>query len=179
MLDKLVQFLIDIIDLFRFWVVIDQYERAVQLRLGKFKRELEPGFWFQIPLHIDRTLHANVTVETAHVGPQSVTTKDGKEVVLGSVVTYHIENIRTFLLDVEGGHQVIEDSTLGTQAEYVRSKTWDELCIMNVGNELAKRVRNRAKRYGVAVDDVQLSDLTRSKSLRLIQDATHRSHIGV
>lgn len=179
MFDKLIDFLIQFLDCFRFFVVIDQYERAVLLRFGKFHRVLEPGFSWIFPFRIDRTLHANITVETATVGPQSLTTKDRREIVLSNVVTYHIENPKTFLLEVEGGHQVIEDSACGTIADFILTKTWDEICGMNIGNELAKRVRRRAAKYGVVVDDVQTRDLTRSRSIRLIQAVNSHSHIGV
>jgi hypothetical protein len=46
---------------------------------------------------------------------------------------------------------------------------------LDIDNELTKEVRARAKRYGVSVDEVQVSDFTRSRSLRLIQPLNHHS----
>jgi hypothetical protein len=47
-----------------------------------------------------------------------------------------------------------------------------------MGNERTKTVRRQAKRYGVEVLNVQISDFSRSRSLRLMPQFNHHSHLG-
>lgn len=139
------------------------------MRFGKFNAVLEPGLHFFLPLWIDRVVGESVVVETMQIKPQSLTTKDGKTVVITAVVTFRIEDIRTFLLDVEGRNNVVEDSSYGSIASFVMKRTWDELVgLDDLGNELTKSVRRLAKRYGVDIISVQLIDFIQCRPLRLI-----------
>lgn len=178
MLDKLVDLIWSSIRLFQFFVVVEDYKAGVILRFGRFHRLAKPGFTWMIPFMVEEALLANVVMETMNVGPQSLTTKDGIAIVVASVVTFEIDDARTFLLTCEGGNQVIEDATYGTVAKFMMSKTWGELAAMeDIGNELSKRVRSRAKKFGVSISSVELSDLVRARSFRLMQPMTNNSFV--
>lgn len=168
MIDRLVDLLIASLRLFQAFVVIADYERGVVLRFGRFHRTIAPGFHWIIPFRCEHVLSTNVVPETMNVGPQSLTTADGQSVTLGTVVTFEIEDAKRFLLEVEGANQVIEDAAYGAQARVVMARTWEALMQADLPNELSKEVRKRARAYGVRVIDVQVSDFTRAKTLRLM-----------
>jgi len=167
-IDRLVDILIASLRLFQAFVVIADYERGVVLRFGRYHRTLGPGFHWIIPFSCEHVLSTNVVPETMNVGPQSLTTADGQSVTLGTVVTFEIEDAKRFLLEVEGANQVIEDAAYGAQARVVMARTWEGLMQIDLPNELAKEVRKRARAYGVKVIDVQVSDFTRARTLRLM-----------
>lgn len=169
MFDKLVDFVVQFIKIFQFCTVIYAYQTGVRLRFGKFQHEISPGLRFYFPFGIDRIVTENSVIETMRVKPQSLTTSDGVELTISSVVTFRIADIRTFLLDVEGRNHIIEDSTYGTTAEFVMKHTWEELTAYDdIGNELSKAVRRKAKIYGAEIIAVQLMDFSRCWTLRLI-----------
>jgi regulator of protease activity HflC (stomatin/prohibitin superfamily) len=167
-IDRLVDLLIQAIRLFQFFTVVTDYERGVFLRFGRFHRLAQPGFHWMLPFNAEALLYTNVVPETMNVGPQSLTTKDGVSIVVGGVVTFAIEDAHKFLLEIEGGNQVIEDATYGIVSRFVMDRTWDELRQIDVAAELTKAVRRQAKRYGVNVQTYQISDFTRSRSFRLM-----------
>jgi regulator of protease activity HflC (stomatin/prohibitin superfamily) len=167
-IDRLVDLLIQAIRLFQFFTVVMDYERGVILRLGRFHRLANPGFHWMWPFNAESLIYTNVVPETMNVGPQSLTTKDGVSVVVGGVVTFAVEDAHKFLLEIEGGNQVIEDATYGIVSRFVMDKTWDELRACDIAGELSKAVRRQAKRYGVNVQTYQISDFTRSRSFRLM-----------
>lgn len=170
MFDKLVDLLIQFIKLFQFWEVLEPYQGGVRLRLGKFHTVLGPGLSWMIPLGVDKALTENVVTETLHIRPQSLTTRDGKQIVVSSIVTFHVDDIKVFLLEVEGRNDIIKDASCGVVSEFVMKHTWRELNdFADVGNELAKAVRRKAKAYGVNIHSVQLADFTETRSFRLIQ----------
>ena len=180
MLDRLVDLFLQFIKLFQFWVVIPPYRAGVRLRLGNFHAVLKNGFHFMIPFGVDDTLEDNVVIETMRVKPQSLTTKDGVSVVLSSVVTFTVEDIKTFLLEVEGRNNVVEDSSYGATADFIMKHSWAELTAFdNLGNELSKEVRKQAKRYGVRIVSVQLADFAKCPSIRLISQDPKAHLFGV
>lgn len=168
MIDKLIEFIRDFIGLFRFFEVVDPYQRGVQLRLGTFKRVLEPGFYFILPFGIDRVMTENVVTETMTTLPQSLTTKDGQAVVVSLVVTFRISDVKVFLLEVEGRNAVIGDIAYGATANFIMSRTWEELASCTLDKDLSKTIRAATKRYGVEIVQVQPSDFQRCRSLRIV-----------
>ena len=69
------------------FTVIDAYEEAVVLRLGKYHRNLDPGFHWLIPFGIERALSDEVVTRVVNLSSQSLTTQDGVPVVVGGAVT--------------------------------------------------------------------------------------------
>lgn len=169
MFDKLVDLIVSSLRLFMFFTVVDSYAGGVILRFGKFHRLATPGFHWLWPFNIETVLTTNVVPETINVGPQSLTTADGTSVVIATVVTFGISDVKTFLLEIEGANQVVMDSAYGVVSELVLGSTWEELMNVDLAHELSKAVRKQAKRYGVDVKAVAISDFTRSHSLRLMQ----------
>lgn len=168
MIDKLVDFLLNVLGLFKFFYTLNPYQMGVLLRLGKFKKVISPGFGFCYPFGIDQILAENVVLETINVGPQSLTTKDGIGIVVSSIITFKIEDVKTFLLEVEGRNNAIEDCSYGAISGFFLTKTWDSLFELDLSNELSKIVRRSAKKYGVDIISVQLCDFSRCRSLRLV-----------
>src|ERR1700730_11145264 len=114
MFDKLIDLLVTWIRLLFFGFTLKSYQRGVVLRFGVFHRFATPGFHFKWPFAIEECHYVNVTVETMMVGPQSLTTRDDKSIVVSSVVTFKVNEaeaeVRKYLLEVEGAQQVIEDT---------------------------------------------------------------------
>jgi regulator of protease activity HflC (stomatin/prohibitin superfamily) len=173
--DKLVDLIIQFARLFQFWKVVAHWEAGVRIRFGKYQATLEPGFHWMIPFNIDRLISDNVVTETMRTKPQSLTTKDGVAVVISLVITFTITDIKTFLLDCEGRNAVVGDSAYGATAAFIMKKTYAELIeITDIGHELAKVVRQQAKKYGAAITSVQVVDFARCESLRLMMGSEIR-----
>jgi regulator of protease activity HflC (stomatin/prohibitin superfamily) len=169
MFDKLIDLIIQFIELFRFWCVILQYEGGIILRLGKFHRMLTPGFHWMWPFNIEMMHYTDVNMYTRIVGPQSLTTQDDKSLIVSVVITMQVEDVKKFILDCVHGHSVVEDATYGAVATLIHSLTWDQIMQADVARQLEIIVRRQAKKYGVNILQLQLVDLSRSKSLRLMQ----------
>lgn len=169
MFDKLFDLVIQFIGLFRFYVVVDCFQRAVILRWGQFKRELAPGLHFMWPLAED-VYCETVVANTAHLRDQSLITIDSKDVSLSAVITYKIDDVRKFLLEVEGSHAAVTDIAYGALAEWVSQNTLDALRDPKNWRKLATVIRNAGKEYGINIVRVSLSDITRSRTLRLLGD---------
>lgn len=143
------------------------YERGVKLRLGKFKKVLEPGLNWKWPL-ADYIVTCTVVPNTVRLMDQSLTTSDGKDVAVAGIITFSVTDPRKFLLEVEGGVEAIGDTTYGAIAEWVSSQEHDQ--IRNPANwpKLESKIRRAAKDYGIDVLRFKFADQTRSKAIRLL-----------
>lgn len=167
MFDRLIDLLLDSLGLFKFWEIVDEYEGAVVLRLGRFHRVLDPGFHWVIPFNIERTMGDIVKPTTHALKPQSLTTSDGVGVVVSGIITRTITDIRTALLECEGVETVITDSADGVIASQVRNATWEELHTDEFAAKVKSAIHKRAKEYGVSIQRFQWHDCAKSRSLRL------------
>ena len=151
------------------FTVIDQYEMAVCLRLGKHQRTLKPGFHFKIPF-VDSIMTQSVVTDTYNLQPQALTTLDNKEIVVSAVVRYTISDVKTFLLEVSDEDSVIPDICLGAIRSILTSKTWEECQDKKIDTPITAQVRQEIAKYGVTVEKVRLIDMTKSRSYRIFSD---------
>jgi regulator of protease activity HflC (stomatin/prohibitin superfamily) len=69
--------------------IINQYEKGVRFRFGKYDSVVGPGFVWNIPFyHSIRTL--DLRVKTIPIQPQEAMTKDNVPVKIAAVVYYKI-----------------------------------------------------------------------------------------
>lgn len=163
MFDRIVDFLISVAGWFRPWEVIRAYEEGVILRFGKFHRKAEPGFHWIVPFAIEEVLRDNVVPRTTNLGSQSLTTADGKTVVVGAIITSAIRDVRKALLEVEGVDHVLRDSCFGTLATQVSKTEFALVRTEEFAEELTKVCRRGAWKYGIEIQSVKLSDLSASR----------------
>jgi len=169
MLERLFDFILNFISLFIFWVVIDDFEEGVVLRLGRFNRELKPGFHWIMPFGFESVFTDNVVPTTNNLGACTLTCSCGTNIVIAAIVTWKIRDIRKVLLEVEGADQAMVDSTYGAIADAVMSKSWAEIVTPEFPEYLTSVVRKQCFRWGIEVMKVSLSDLGKVKSIRLVE----------
>jgi regulator of protease activity HflC (stomatin/prohibitin superfamily) len=171
MFERLIDLLLQSIAFFIPFVVIDHFEEAVVLRFGKFHRKLGPGFHWIIPFQVERCIADNVVPRTLNLAAQSLTTKEGRMVLLGGVVTAAIRDIQKATLEVEGVDHALQDSCYGAIGALVAAASWEEIQHEDFSEALTKACRKQAWRFGIEIQRVQLSDLTLSKTLRIVNNA--------
>lgn len=179
MFDRLIDFIITFLKMFQFTAIVCAWQTGVRLRFGKFHATLPPGLHFYFPFYIDKILIDNTVVEMLPLKAQSLTTTDERSVVVSAIVTFIIEDIRKFFLEVENRNHAIEDCATGAVATFIMKHSWEELIAMeSIENELAKPVRASAKKYGVKVLTVQLADFSPCPSVRVISDPATGGPLG-
>jgi regulator of protease activity HflC (stomatin/prohibitin superfamily) len=139
------------------FVVLDEFEAGVVLRLGRPHRDLGPGFHPLIPF-AEQCLQTNTVPYLHDLPPQSV-----GPYVFRAVVTYSVVDPRRFLLGVEDGRSAIEDACLGALCETV-----DPDPIVHLKRAL-RVVKQRVKHWGIEVDRLSFADHTKTRTYRLIQ----------
>lgn len=150
-------------------IIIRDYEGAVLLRFGKFHCVLEPGLHFKIPL-FDEVIDHHVVVTTLSLDAQSLYTLDKQNIVVKGLIKYKIADVKTFLLEVYDAQDALSDMSSSIIKNVIMSMTLDECTDSELDNTLTKKVRVEARKWGVEVQQVTLTDLAPIRSYRLIND---------
>ncbi len=171
MLEPLIQLLRDIWSDIRPWVVVKEYTKGVRFRFGGFNRVLDPGIYFNIPHFDDVEFCVHVTT-TLDLPAQSVLTSDGESIVIKGVVKYRISNVEKFYTEVTDAIGALRDISMGCIFDACADMSWDELRTADLPDVITPKVRKMAFRWGMEVDRVTITDLSKMKSLRLIGGPT-------
>ena len=169
MFDKLIEiishFWLQIIPVF----IVRDYEEAVLLRFGKFKKLIKPGLHFKFPF-IDEVIEQHMVVTTLSLDAQSLYTKDKQNIVVKGLIKYRIADVKTFLLEVYDAQDALSDMSQSIIKNVIMSMTLEECTDSELDNTLTKKVRVEARKWGVEVQQVTLTDLAPIRSFRLIND---------
>ncbi len=168
MLDKLIDFILSGIKMFYFLDVVMDWELAIVMRMGKFNRILTPGLHLKIPFGFEEVVSVTVVLETQNVGPQSLMTKDLRNLVVSSVITYTIKDAKTFLLRVMDAKNVIEDTVYGIVAEEIMNVNSKKMDIKVIRLQILEKIKNKIEKWGVEIIDYNFSDFSLNRSLRLM-----------
>lgn len=149
-----------IVTLFASVKIINQAEKGIVLRLGKFKSVVEPGLNLVIPF-IDTLIKVDVRERVINVEPQKVITKDNVTVTVDAVIYYKVVDLVKAEFEVEDF-----DTTATTLAQtnlrnVVGDKTLDEtLTARDVINTSLRNVLDEATHgWGVKVTRVEVQKI--------------------
>lgn len=169
MLDKLIDFIITFIkDLLPFFI-IRQWEQGVILRWGKFRKVVNPGLIWKIPF-ADSLYETIIITRTVSVPTQSLTTKDGKQIVVKSVVKFNIDDVKAFTLEVSDSKDAILDTAQAIIKEQVIERTWDECRDAKMDGRIAGKLQIAVKKWGISIEKVTLSSIGLIRSIRLFNE---------
>jgi len=144
---------------------VDAWEEGVMLRYGKFHKMVTPGLWRKWPW-VDNIITTPIATTTMDLPAQSITTFDGKAVTVTAIVKYKVTDSKIFLLEVMDTRDALADTTMGIIARLILDSTWEELRGDQINNEITKKARIQAKKYGIEIEQVTLKDIIQAISLR-------------
>jgi regulator of protease activity HflC (stomatin/prohibitin superfamily) len=170
MFDKLIDLIINWFNYLTPAIIIPNYEQAVLLRNGHFKKVLNPGFHMKIPI-FDEVITQHVVVTTLSLAAQSLYTKDKQNIVVKGVIKYRIADVKTFLLEVFDAQDALADMTQSIIKNIIISSSLEQCIDPEMDNVLTKKVRAESKKWGVDIQQVTLTDIAPIRSYRIINDS--------
>lgn len=174
MFDKLLEFIMQFLEDILPVKIINQWEKGVYLRFGKYIKNVEPGLVFKVPF-ADKIWHSPVITQTIHLQPQTLTTLDGKDVVLKAIVRYHVDDVKEFLLNVMHASDVLVDTTQGVIRDTVEGYNWEDL--YNISEYLQSQVQDIVDNWGIKIERITLTDLGIVKTYRIMSDTSKPTQI--
>ena len=140
--------------------VINQYERGVVLRFGKFKRTLNPGLHIIIP-YIDVMKKVDIRTTPMDIPKQEVITKDNITVNVDAVVYFKVLDSKKAVLDIT--NYIYATSTFAQTAlrDVTGNFELDELLSKRdeISSQIKEIVDKRTDLWGIDIEDVKLQNI--------------------
>lgn len=140
--------------------VVNQYERGIVLRLGKFHRTMNPGLRIIIP-YIDRMMKVDVRTTPMDIPKQEVITKDNVTVNVDAVVYYRVLDPKKAVLETTNysyatstfAQTALRDITGNFELDEILSKR-DE-----ISSQIKEIVDKQTDKWGIDIENVKLQNI--------------------
>ena len=167
MFDKLIDFLLNLKDELIPIRIINEWEGGVHMRGGKFFREIHPGIRFKLPF-VDHIWTAYTVPQTVDLLPQTLTTKDGKNIVLKGIIRYKVTDCKKYLMTVNSAKDVLVDTVQGVIREIIEDYTWGSNVELN--EIITDKSTKVVEVWGITIESVTLTDFAIIRTYRIMSD---------
>lgn len=178
MLGNLFDSIINFFRQFIFWVMVEPWEQAMRVRLGKHVKLLKPGVHFRVP-YMDTVHKQSSRYRTAICPSQTLTTKDGHTVVCSFAVGYALADIQKLYNTMHSASDTITQTVASFVADQVTITNKEGLRAVDISRELTVRLADDFQKYGLKEVSVRLQDFAFIKAFRLIQDQRYSMDMGI
>jgi len=140
--------------------IINQYERGVLFRFGRFSGVREPGLNFIIPV-VDRLDVLDIRTNVISIPQQETMSKDNVSVSIDAVIYYNVSDTKAAILNVEYYSYATAMLAQTTLRDVVGETTLDELLTKRemVSKRVQEIVAKRAADWGVKIDAVEIKEI--------------------
>jgi len=140
----------------------NEWQRAVILRLGRYKRTAGPGLFLRIPF-LEKIRKLDVRTQVMDVEKQSIITKDSVTVEVDAFVYYRIKEKEAAkaILNVENWEQASTTLAQTTLRDKVGKHVLDDLLSKKdeLGVEIKEILDRDTDNWGIAVSSVEIKDV--------------------
>lgn len=140
--------------------VINEYERAVVLRLGKFHKVKGPGLILLIPV-IDKMKKIDLRTVTLDVPPQEVITRDNVSIRVSAVVYFRVMDPDKAFLQVEDYYYATSQLSQTTLRSICGQAELDEILAERekLNMKLQEILDAETEPWGVKVSKVEIKEI--------------------
>ncbi|HXT84655.1 MAG TPA: SPFH domain-containing protein [Verrucomicrobiae bacterium] len=142
-----------------FLILINQYERAVILRFGKYKGLVKPGIHTRLPL-VDNILEIDIREKVIEFDAERMLTKDNVPVTIDAILRYKIleEQANDTLLNVENFNQMIQQVSQTTLRNNIGSSLFQEVLSKReeINGLIKSTIEAESHGWGIMVTGVEI-----------------------
>jgi len=177
-------FVLAVVTLFASVKIVQQQERGIILRLGKYKAIAEPGLNLVMP-YIESMIKVDMRERVINVEPQKVITKDNVSVIVDAVIYYKIVDPVKAEFEVEDFGMAATTLAQTNLRNIVGDKTLDETLTArdHINTNLRVVLDEATNGWGVKVTRVEVQkidpppEITDAMSLQMKAEREKRAHI--
>lgn len=167
---QLIETITDFLGSLQFFTIITSEDRGVLLRMGKFCRPLNPGFYWHWPI-IDEVRTITVVEQVVDLPEQSVTTRDYFTLLVGGTIRYEIFDPRKALLNVQDYDETLQIIAMGSLLSYIARQKRDQILYPeDVEQEILSDLQSDCEHIGLNVVEFRLTNSCIHKVIRVIGD---------
>lgn len=140
--------------------LINQYERGVVLRFGKYNGTRQPGLNLIIPV-FDKMIKVDMRIATMDIPRQEAITKDNVPVGVNAVVYFKVERAEDAVLKVENYSYAVSQYALAVVRDIIGGVELDTLLTERerIATEIKKAVDIETTVWGIDVTAIKVQDI--------------------
>ena len=148
---------------------VDEYERGVKFRFGKYKKIVEPGWRLVLPI-IESMKKIDVRTKAVDVPEQDAITKDNVSIRINAVLYYSIFDAAKVIISVENYKFAVGQLAQTTMRNAVGAVTLDELLAQRdrISEEICKIIDEATDPWGIKVENVELKDISLTDEMKRV-----------
>lgn len=168
-LNRILDFFLGTLDLFRFWVVLYEYERGVILRLGRPNRDLGPGIHWRAPFKLEELRFLNVKQKTTNSWDMTFSLHDGTTIAAGFACIIKVIDARHVLLNVDTWENTAYTTIKIAVSEKIRENGKEPLLQIDFVDTVFKHVNEALKKYGLGLVEFGFQDMALCRAYKLFE----------
>jgi len=140
--------------------IVQEYERAVIFRLGRFSRIGGPGLFLMIPW-IEWSRTVDIRTVTAAIEPQETITRDSVTIKVNAVVWYRVTNPSRAVIAVASYPLAVNQVSLTSLRNIIGQHDLDEILRERdrINATLRQIVDSSTEPWGVKIEAVEMKDV--------------------
>lgn len=140
--------------------VVDQFERAVVLTLGKYTSTRQPGLTW-IFVGIQRMIKVDLRITTTDIPQQEVITRDNVPVGINAVVYFQVQNAEQAILNIQDYELAVSQYAQAALRDVIGGIELDPLLSERekISEEIQKIVESATQSWGILVTDIKIQDI--------------------
>ena len=148
---------------------VDEYERGVKFRFGKYKKIVEPGWRLVLPI-IESMKKIDVRTKAVDVPEHDAITKDNVYIRINAVLYYSIFDAAKVIISVENYKFAVGQLAQTTMRNAVGAVTLDELFAQRdrISEEICKIIDEATDPWGIKVENVELKDISLPEEMKRV-----------
>jgi regulator of protease activity HflC (stomatin/prohibitin superfamily) len=147
--------------------IANQWERAVVLRLGKFRSLKGPGPFFIIPIIETVVRSVDMRIRSTDFSSESTLTKDTVPVNVDAICFWMVWDAKKAILEVENFYLAIILSAQTALRDIIGTHQLSELLTHreNLGRRLQEILDEKTNPWGITIQSVEIRDIILPKDL--------------
>jgi regulator of protease activity HflC (stomatin/prohibitin superfamily) len=147
--------------------IVQQYQRALQFRLGRYIGTRGPGLIWIVPL-IDTAMLVDIRVLTDAVEQQETMTKDNVPIKVNAVIWYRVTRPDRAIIEVKDIRLAVVQTALTTLRNVIGQHTLDDVLKEQemLAAVLKKRVDEVTGPWGVEIHNVEMKNVEIPESMQ-------------
>ena len=148
---------------------INEYERGIKFKLGKFSKIMNPGWNLVLPI-FESYKKVDIRTKAVDVPEQDAITKDNVSIRINAVIYYKIFDASKSILEVENFYYAVSQLAQTTMRNIVGSVTLDELLSERetISTKICEVINEATDPWGIKVENVELKDVSLPEEMKRV-----------
>jgi regulator of protease activity HflC (stomatin/prohibitin superfamily) len=148
---------------------INQYERGIKLRFGKFKEIMQPGWNIVLPI-IETYRAVDIRTKVIDVPEQEAITKDNVSIKINAVIYFHVFDASKAILEVESYNYAVSQLAQTTMRNAVGAVSLDDLLTERekISESICTIIDKATDPWGIKVENVELKDISLPEEMKRV-----------